>query len=226
MLRRRRSSTRVEVEDELETVADKAAITWSFLLAFGAESPSFNRQESECVSVWMSSERWERVVLQVKVQNLSEDLPAAQYEALMKFFPSDAMKKMRKNVVPEELRKIEVDSKVRRCSQADKFRRGMIEDSANDVREVPLFRGRGHGATQDSIQFEFRESIAAVWLIDNTVKFENAATSLFGQLRPGCLHFMCVTEALDSEAESAPVLFDFLIDFAKTNRMRLKELSF
>ena len=51
MLRRRRSWTRVEVEDELETVADKAAITWSFLLAFDAGSSSFNRQESERVSV-------------------------------------------------------------------------------------------------------------------------------------------------------------------------------
>ena len=44
MLRRRRSWTRVEVEDELETVAEKTAITRSFLLAFGAESSSFNRQ--------------------------------------------------------------------------------------------------------------------------------------------------------------------------------------
>ena len=71
------------------------------------------------------------------MQNLSEDLLAAQYEALMKSFPPDAMKLKRKNVVPEELRKTEVDSKVRRYEQAEKFRSGMIEDSANDVRDVP-----------------------------------------------------------------------------------------
>ena len=133
---------------------------------------------------------------------------------------------MWKNVVTEKLRKTEVDSNVRRYEQAEKFRSGMIEDSANNVPKVPPLSGRGRGAAQDTVGSELRESIAAVWLIDNPVKFKNAATSLFGQLRPGCLHIMCVTEALDSEAESAPVVFDFLIDFAKKNRMHLKEISF
>lgn len=219
-------------EEELVRVADKAAITWSFLLAFGAEQPSLNRQVSECVSVLMSSERWERVAqqpdLQAKVQDLPEDLQtafAAQHETLMKSFSADAMKKMRQKVVPEELRKTEVDSGVRAYKEADKLRSGMIEDSADDVRNVPVFPGRGHGAQQDSVRSELHESIEAVLLIDNPVKFENAAISVFGQLRRGCLHAMCVPEVFDNEAESAPAVFHFLIDFAKKNRIRLKQIS-
>ena len=82
----------------------------------------------------------------------------------------------------------------------------MIEDSANDVREVPPLCCRGHGAAQDTVGSELRESIAAVWLIDNPVKFENGAISMFGQLRRGCLHAMCVPGAFDCEAESVPVV--------------------
>ena len=38
-------------EDEPETVVDKIAVTWCFLMAFDAGSAFFNRQISECVSV-------------------------------------------------------------------------------------------------------------------------------------------------------------------------------
>ena len=40
----------------------------------------------------------------------------------------------------------------------------MIEDSANNVPEVPFFPGRGRGAAQDTVGSEFRESIKAVRL--------------------------------------------------------------
>ena len=36
---------------------------------------------------------------------------------------------------------------------------------------------------------------------------------------------MCVFEAFDSEAESAPAVFHFLIGFARTERVRLKPIS-
>ena len=45
----------------------------------------------------------------------------------------------------EELPKTEADSKVGRCKQAEKLRSRMIEDSADDVKYVQLFPGRGRG---------------------------------------------------------------------------------
>ena len=82
----------------------------------------------------------------------------------MKSLPSDAMKKCGRTFVTEELRKTEVDSKVRRYEEAEKFRSGMIEDSANNVLEVPPLSGRCHGAAQDTVGSELRESIEAVRL--------------------------------------------------------------
>ena len=125
-------------EDELETVTDKAAITWSFL-AFGAEGlllQSTGKRARQCLHDFG---KMGRVVqepdLQVKVQNLSEELP-----------------------------KIEVDSKVRRCEQVETLRSPMIEDSADNVQNDQLFPGRGRGAAQDSE----KESVQAMFhfLID------------------------------------------------------------
>ena len=91
----------------------------------------------------------------------------------------------------------------------------MIEDCAKYVREVPPLSGRGHGAAQDTVGSELRESIAEVWLIDNPVKFESGAISVFGQFRRGCFHATYVLKTFDCEAKSAPVVFDFLFDFTK-----------
>ena len=124
----------------------------------------------------------------------------------MKSFPLDAMKLKRKNVVPEELRNTEVDSKVRRYEEVEKFRSGMFEDSANNVLEVPPLSGRCHGAAQDTVGSELRESIKAVRLSTTQIKFESAAISVFVQLRLGCLHCICVPEAFDCEAGSVPVV--------------------
>ena len=88
----------------------------------------------------------------------------------------------------------------------------MIGDSANDVREVPPLSGRGHGAAQDTVGSELRESIEVVWLIDNPVKLESGAIAVIGQLRLGCLHSICVLKTFNCETESVPVVFHFWID--------------
>ena len=88
----------------------------------------------------------------------------------------------------------------------------MIEDSACVVPYVQLVPGRGH------LPVCAPRSIEEVWFIDNPVGLENAAISLFGQLR------MCVAEAFDSESESVPAVFHFVIDFALKIRMRLMEI--
>ena len=73
---------------------------------------------------------------------LSEQRHAAQCETLMKSFPADAMKKMRR---------LKSTSRCGGTERRKKFRSGMIEDFADDVRNLPLFLGRGHGAAQDTV---------------------------------------------------------------------------
>ena len=82
----------------------------------------------------------------------------------------------------------------------------MIEDSASDVHYVQPFLGcgRGRGAAQDTFRSKLHESMEAGWFIDNPVGLD-----LLNQLR------MCVADAFDSESESVPAVFHFLIDFKK-----------
>ena len=65
-----------------------------------------------------------------------------------------------------------------------------------------FFPGRGRDAPQDIFRSELHQSTEAVSLIDNPVKLENDCDFLVRPASTGCLHFMCVAEAFDSESES------------------------
>ena len=105
-------------EDEPETVFDKIAVTWCFLLAFDAGSYFFNRQVKRVRQRLNEFEKWETAAqqrdIQAKVQNFPRNcqrlLPTVRF----------------------------------RGTKGSR----MIEDSADDVQNDQVFLGRGRGAVQ------------------------------------------------------------------------------
>jgi len=79
------------------------------------------------------------------------------------------------------------------------------------------------GLGDEAALAELRDGIEAVMEIDSPVKMENAGVASFARLRRGCLHCVHSPEVFDRQAEFAPAVFNFLIDFTKKNRIRWKQ---
>jgi len=233
-------------EDELKEHAVHAELTLAFLLHLCEQHEVYRKQVLECLSVLMDVDAWESTyaaqpALQAKVAELPDDIRAAfamQHKAieqsLLKSFSADAMLKMRAQKVSEDLQPDQVQQSVAEYREAEKLRKDMMEASAGDIRRVAFVdpdsvperaaRAAPGSSTLRAAADELQEAISTVMDIDSRAKLENAGVHAFAELRRSCLHSVSWPDVLERHAEHAPAVFNFLVDFTKRNRMRLRQI--
>lgn len=215
-------------EDVVDQNVDNAEVVWAFLLGFCNARPEFKRQVVECVCALMDCQSWQRAfnatpLLQEKLQELPDEVQAAfaaQHEVIMMSLSAAAIAKLRAQQVPAEDSHDQVAESIRAYKEADRLRSAMITESDGDLTSEPFAPGMVlTGNTNNALH----EGIEAVMDIDSPKKWECAAVSGFAQLRRGCLHTAGDMDAFEQESVYAPAVFNFLIDFVKRNRLRVRQ---
>jgi len=218
---------------EIEAQVLHAETIWTFLLEFCARRKIYRLQVLECVNALMESKAWEEAfsrnsVLESKARELPDDIRAAlaQHEAVARSFGPAEMEKLRCQTVPREMQHDQVQKGISAYREADRLHVGMLSESAEEARPVPLFAEdlNRNDVRGTLVAEELREAIEAIVDIDSLPKFENDSVSAFAQLRRGCLHSVPVPETLEQAVKHAPEVLNFLIDFAKQHRIRIKQV--
>jgi len=70
-----------------------------------------------------------------------------------------------------------------------------------------------------------REGVAAVLEVDSPRMWDEASVTAFAQLRRGCLYVAGEAGAFHAESAHAPAVLNFMIDFAKGHRIRVRQIS-
>lgn len=221
---------------EIEANASNAAVIWMFLLEFCARRKVYRLQVLEVVNALFECKDWEQAFssnkeLEAKARELPDDVQAAlalQHEAIAKSFTPAQMEEFKKAAAPQDL-PAEVHKSLARAREANKLHAGMLAEAHDDAPEVPVVFGEAtqqdssENSRVEAVCEELRDAVEAILDIDDSIKFEQDAIPAFAHLRRAALHAVSMPEALEQEASHAPAVLNFLIDFTKKHRIRIKQ---
>mmetsp|Transcript_40373 Transcript_40373/g.111224 ORF Transcript_40373/g.111224 Transcript_40373/m.111224 type:complete len:797 (+) Transcript_40373:126-2516(+) len=237
-------------EDELDARVAEADQTLSFLLDFCGKRKVFKRLVLECISVVIERPSWRTVyssssALQTKAKALPEDIQSALAQkpgVISRSLSAEELERSLRNKSDQDTGVLrahkpkECEDEIQRAppssgsgAVAPKAVAGVASRGAAHGRDTPSVTAAKKlgGATFDAATAtaaaQFRAGVEAVLELDTPKKIENGAIDAFAKLRRGCLQTVNRREILEGETSHAPVVLNFLVDFAKRSKLRLRQ---